>query len=141
LLYVRGVYRDSVDVKIARQVAKVCRQPHQVISVGQDYLREFRIGRPDRLHLGRRHGRQRLDGSLRQQDRPRDRALRLTGNYGQEILRSAVAFKAGPWPSQVLDEEFARLIGEARQTYGPSAAAIPWRSWPSNRCPGTIIRA
>ncbi len=121
-----GVYRDSVDVKIARQVAKVCRQPHQVISVGQDYLREFPDLAARTVYIS--DGAMDVSGSTDLYVNKIARGiapLRLTGNYGQEILRSAVAFKAGPWPSQVLDEEFARLIGEARQTYGAERGRHP----------------
>jgi asparagine synthase (glutamine-hydrolysing) len=36
-----GKYRDCADVKIAREVAKVCRQKHEVIPVGTEFLSRF----------------------------------------------------------------------------------------------------
>jgi asparagine synthase (glutamine-hydrolysing) len=36
-----GPYRDCADVKIARRIAMVCRQSHQTIAVGTDFLAKF----------------------------------------------------------------------------------------------------
>src|SRR5256885_1116138 len=36
-----GVRRECQDVILARQVARMCGQPHEVISVGTEFLTEF----------------------------------------------------------------------------------------------------
>ena len=36
-----GIYRDSFDVKVAREAAKVCKQPHQVLLLGKEFISDF----------------------------------------------------------------------------------------------------
>src|SRR6266536_387004 len=36
-----GPFRDSQDVKVGRKIAQICRQPHQVIEVGKEFLDAF----------------------------------------------------------------------------------------------------
>ncbi len=36
-----GTYRDSQDVIVARKVADICKQRHQVVTVGSDFLSQF----------------------------------------------------------------------------------------------------
>src|SRR5439155_7975299 len=36
-----GIYRDCADVTLARQIAKMCHQSHQVITVGSEFLHAF----------------------------------------------------------------------------------------------------
>ena len=36
-----GMFRDSIDVKLARNIAAICRQPHEVLTVGDDFLSQF----------------------------------------------------------------------------------------------------
>ena len=37
-----SMYRDSFDVKVARKVAKICKQKHFTIKVERDFYRSFR---------------------------------------------------------------------------------------------------
>jgi len=43
--------------------------------------------------------------------------VRLTGNYGSEILRGSVAFKPGSQHAKLLEPEFAHLVQNASETY------------------------
>jgi len=36
-----GTARDCQDVVIAREVARVCRQPHETITIGEEFLSRF----------------------------------------------------------------------------------------------------
>ena len=36
-----GVYRESQDVVVARRVANICGQKHEVITIGEDFLEQF----------------------------------------------------------------------------------------------------
>src|SRR5262249_39040329 len=36
-----GTYRESQDVRVARQVASACEQPYQVVTVGKEFLSRF----------------------------------------------------------------------------------------------------
>ena len=44
--------------------------------------------------------------------------VRLTGNYGSEIMRGNVTFRPGVMNEKLLDPEFAQLVRTASQTYG-----------------------
>lgn len=89
-----GLTRETVDVTIARQVADACGMPHQVLPINEDFFRRF----GDYADRTVRH----TDGCFgvlgaheiyfHEQAR-RVAPVRLTGNYGSEILRSMSTFK------------------------------------------------
>jgi asparagine synthase (glutamine-hydrolysing) len=90
-----GVLRECRDVKIARRVARATRQPHSVISVGRDFLRNFAHYAERSVYL--------TDGCASVRSAPdlyvnkMARAIapvRLTGNYGDQVLRHLVVFRA-----------------------------------------------
>lgn len=113
-----GVYRDCFDVRIARRIAKACSQPHQTITVGKDFFPEF-------LSLAERcvyisDGTMDVGGAVElyvnriaRQIAP----IRLTGNYGSEIVRGNVAFRPTNRYAVMLEPEFAKLVAEAAMTY------------------------
>lgn len=121
-----GPFRDCQDVKLARRVATLCGQPHQVLSFGRDFFSDFASlaeravfltdgtmdvsGAPE-LYLNR----------LARQVAP----VRLTGNYGQEILRSYIAFRPRPKPVSVLRGDVRRFLELAAQTYAEEAQVQP----------------
>lgn len=113
-----GMYRDCEDVKLARQVARICQQPHQVINVDRTFIGEFPKLAERTVYL--------TDGTMDVSASPdlfvnkiarQIAPIRLTGNYGQEILRGAIAFKPMPLDMGILEQEFARLVDRATQTY------------------------
>lgn len=113
-----GLYRDCVDVKVARQVAKLCGRPHQVIPVGREFLSEFPKLAEKTVYL--------TDGAMDVSGAPdlyvnrlaREIApVRMTGNYGGEILRSLVAFKPMPVDSAAFEPGFRNHIAQAARTY------------------------
>ena len=90
----RGMYNDCQDVIVARKVAKFCQQPHHEIMVGQDFLSRFPHYAERSVYL--------TDGCvevirspvLYTNEQVREIApVRMTGNYGSEVLRRLVAFK------------------------------------------------
>lgn len=136
-----GIYRDCVDVKVARQVAKLCGQPHQVIPVGREFLAEFPRLAEQTVYL--------TDGAMDVSGSPdlfvnrlaRGIApVRMTGNYGGEILRSLVAFKPMPVDSAAFEPGFRNHIGQAAQTYAQELnprrlsfvawKQVPWHHYP-----------
>ncbi len=89
-----GMFRECTDVEIARRVAAICAQPHEVIEVGNDFLRQFAELARSTVYL--------TDGAMDVSGTPDLFAnriargispVRMTGNYGSEILRQLVAFK------------------------------------------------
>src|SRR6185503_10455385 len=103
------IYRDCMDVKVARQVARICGQSHQVIPVDRRFLAEFPKLAEQTIHL--------TDGTMDVSGSPdlfanrlaREIApVRLTGNYGGEVLRSLVAFKPMPVAASVFEPGFGK---------------------------------
>jgi len=113
-----GSYRDCQDVKIAREVARISGQPHQVISVDRTFIDEFPNLAERTIYL--------TDGTLDVSASPdlyvnkiarQIAPIRLTGNYGQEILRGDIAFKPRAMSPGILDGDFSRLIKNSALTY------------------------
>ncbi|MGH9397741.1 MAG: asparagine synthase-related protein, partial [Terriglobia bacterium] len=113
-----GSYRDCQDVKVARQVARVCAQPHEAIPVGRDFLSQFARYAERAVYLS--------DGCIEVNRAPalycneRARAIapaRMTGNYGSEVLRPARAFKpVKPMPG-LFHPDLMRQVDAAGETY------------------------
>jgi asparagine synthase (glutamine-hydrolysing) len=135
-----GTYRDSQDVLTARKVAEFCGQPYEVIPVGQEFLRGFAHYAEQTVYL--------TDGCADVSRSPvlyaNERAaqiapVRMTGNYGSEVLRRMIAFKPSSPTAGLFSSELLPFFGQARETYakvvdGPSASVIafrqvPWHHW------------
>jgi asparagine synthase (glutamine-hydrolysing) len=113
-----GPYRDSADVTIARAVARICQQRHHVIPLTQRFFSEF-------AGLAKRSvvftdGALDITGSpglwanrLARQIAP----VRLTGNYGDEILRGHICFRPNPPSSALFDASFVPMVTAASRTY------------------------
>jgi asparagine synthase (glutamine-hydrolysing) len=132
-----GAYRDCFDVGVAREVAAAVGQPHQVIPLGDDFFENFGTLAEETVWLS--------DGNLdlcgtheiyfsraAKQLSP----IRLTGNYGSEVLRSVSTFKYNAPPEQLFDPsvigstaEAARAFAELKADHPVTFAAfneIPW---------------
>jgi asparagine synthase (glutamine-hydrolysing) len=99
-----GIYRECFDIDVARSVAKACGLSHETIALGEDFFRDFQTFAEQTIWL--------TDGSLdicgshevyysrvARQLAP----IRLTGNYGSEVLRSVSTFKHNPPPRGLFD--------------------------------------
>ena len=113
-----GMYRDSLDVSISRKVASACRQPHHVISLNKDFLTDFPKYAEKSIYIS--------DGLLDAgssyelffNKSAREIApVRMTGNFGSEVLRSVRAFKAVPPCDELLHRDFNSHIREAVDTF------------------------
>lgn len=121
-----GMYRDCGDVRIARAVARVCGQQHTTIGVGDEFLRRFPELAERTVFL--------TDGAMDVSAAPdlyanafaREIApVRMTGNYGGEILRSIVAFRPGRLPPAMYEPGFARLVADVADRYRDEGAVGP----------------
>jgi asparagine synthase (glutamine-hydrolysing) len=121
-----GTYRDCRDVLVARRVARECRQPHQVVQVGADFLSRFPQLAERTIYLS--------DGCADVSCAPpfyvcqQARAIapvRMTGNYGDQILRRFHAFKPRTPSADVFRPELMSYITAARQTYDRVADTHP----------------
>lgn len=113
-----GTYRDSEDVKVGRQVAGLCRQPYDVVRVDGSFLRAFRDAAQRCVYIT--DGAMDVSGAVGLFVNREARAfglVRMTGNYGSEILRLNVAFKPMPQDRAMLSPELATAAYEAAATY------------------------
>ncbi|MGE3228138.1 MAG: asparagine synthase-related protein [Hyphomicrobium sp.] len=121
-----GPYRDCADVKLARAIAGICRQPHRTIPVGDAFLDAFPALAEEAVAVS--DGTMDVTGAveLYVNRLARDIApVRLTGNYGSEIVRSNVAFRPARPHLAMLAPEFARLVEASGAAYQAERAGPP----------------
>ena len=135
-----GTYRECADVRIAMRIAKLCRQSHETIFIGPQFFNEFQSLAEKAVFVS--DGTMDVTGSVElyvnrivSQIAP----VRLTGNYGSEILRGNVAFRPGSLHEDLLDSEFAQLVRNACITYSSESQVhkvsfiafkqVPWHHY------------
>ncbi len=121
-----GPYRDCADVRIARKVATACGQPHQTISVGNEFLTEFPRLAEQTIYIT--DGAMDVTGAAELYVNRLARKIapvRLTGNYGSEILRRHVAFKPRVLTSGLFSPDFTSQIESAARSYSEEARCNP----------------
>jgi len=113
-----GTFRDCADVRVARQVASVCRQPHQVITVGEGFLARLHTYAERTVYLTDGCADVSRSADLYVNEKARAIApARMTGNYGGEVLRRVRAFKpVDPLPG-LFQGELLTSVRQARETY------------------------
>jgi asparagine synthase (glutamine-hydrolysing) len=111
-----GIYRDCFDVRVARKVARACGYQHQVLPLSAEFLTGF----PDLAAktVWTTDGTSDINGTheiylsrLARQIAP----VRLTGNYGSEVLRSQSTFKPLGLLPEIFDNEFLPFIQAGEQ--------------------------
>jgi asparagine synthase (glutamine-hydrolysing) len=113
-----GMFRDSEDVRVARQVASATGQSHEVLTVGREFLAQFPryaersvflsegsidVGRAPDLYLSQK---------------AREIApVKIVGTYGSEIIRHAVNLESNAPPPGLYSAAVAPAIEQADTTY------------------------
>jgi asparagine synthase (glutamine-hydrolysing) len=135
-----GSYRDCADARIARRVAAACGQPHQTISVGDEFLIQFPQCAEQTVRIT--DGAMDVSGAaelyvnrLARQIAP----VRLTGNYGSEILRRHVAFRPRALSREMFSSDFLLQLDRATSSYSKEAQGnslsfivfkqVPWHHY------------
>ena len=114
-----GMVRDCRDVVVSRRVARACNQPHKVIPVGEDFLSLFPRYAERTVFLSDGCAEVNHAPDLYVNERVRGIApVRMTGNYGGEVLRRVRAFKPVEPLPELFRPEFAPYIRRASETYG-----------------------
>jgi asparagine synthase (glutamine-hydrolysing) len=113
-----GMFRDCQDVVLARQVARACGQSYEVLSVGRDFLSRFPYYAERTVYLTDGCTDVSLSPVLYANVQASEIApVRITGNYGGEVLRCMRAFKArNPIPDLFVPELLPQFE-TARETY------------------------
>lgn len=111
-----SMLRENHDVRVARRVAQTCQQPFQVITTGQEFLSRFPHYAERAVYL--------TDGCVDVSRSPdvyvNEKArqiapVRITGNYGGELLRRVRTFK----PQEPLPGLFRpEILSHVRQASG-----------------------
>jgi asparagine synthase (glutamine-hydrolysing) len=113
-----GMFRDCRDVVVARQVADACEQTHEVISVGDEFLSRFPHYAERTVYLTDGCAGVGRSPDLYINERAREIApVRMTGNYGSELLRQVRTFKLLEPLAGLFQPELLGSMREARQTY------------------------
>jgi asparagine synthase (glutamine-hydrolysing) len=120
-----SMYRDHEDVKLARRIAAICEQPHQVIAAGPEFLSQFAHYAERTIFLTDACVDLSRSPDLYMQEKVREIApVRMVGTYGSEILLQAVMFKAGQ-PAGGLFEPLCEQIGAGIETYNAARNVHP----------------
>lgn len=109
-----SMFRETRDVKVARHVASECGYPHTVLTLGPEFLKAFRRHLERAVYLS--DGYLGLAGSAELYLNSLARGIapiRLTGNYGSELLRGVRAFKAVLPQVGFLERDYAAQIRRA----------------------------
>ncbi len=121
-----GSYRDSRDVIVSRRVAGACRQPHRVIGVGEDFLSTFDRYAERTVYLTDGCADVSRSADLYVNELAREiTPVRMTGNYGGEVLRRIRAFKPVDPPSGLFDAGLLSEARLARDTYARTIQVHP----------------
>jgi asparagine synthase (glutamine-hydrolysing) len=121
-----SMYRDNQDVQLARRVAKICGQQHQVITTGREFLTKFPYYAERSIYLTDACVDLSRSPDLYVSEKVREIApVRMVGTYGSEMLLHAVMFKAEEPAAGLYKQEFERQIEAAKKTYEASRQVHP----------------
>jgi asparagine synthase (glutamine-hydrolysing) len=113
-----GPFRESEDVRVGRRIASICRQPHQVIEVGDEFLAGFAGYAERSMFLSEGTVDMYRTADLYLSRRVRQIApAKIVGTYGSEILRRAVMFKPVALPAELFSRDFQAQVSAAGDTY------------------------
>jgi asparagine synthase (glutamine-hydrolysing) len=102
-----GMYRDCYDATVARKIAAICGQGHKTLRLDQEFLREFPRYAEEAIRISEGAIDLNAASELFLNELAREIALvRLTGNYGSEVLRRVRLLKGASKPSAVLHPDF-----------------------------------
>lgn len=113
-----GIYRNCHDAKIGAKIASICQQDHKIIRIRRAFFSEFPA--LAKKVITYTDGTMDVSGTaelfvLRE---ARDIApIRLTGNYGDQILRGVVGFENKPLYPNIFDGEFLYFVNQGHETY------------------------
>jgi asparagine synthase (glutamine-hydrolysing) len=113
-----GMYRESLDVELARTTATTCGQPHQVLTLGKEFLAAFPALARKTVYvsdggLGACGAYELYLNGLARAVAP----IRLTGNYGSEVFRGLRGVKAVVPAPEMVPPDVAQSVQLAMNTF------------------------
>jgi asparagine synthase (glutamine-hydrolysing) len=121
-----STYRDTHDVRVSRAVADRCGQPHRVLVLGAEFVREAPAHLEKAVFVS--DGYMGLSGAAELYLNAQARTIapvRITGNYGGELLRGFRAFKASVPRGDFLVPEFRAEVEAATHSFAAMAQMKP----------------
>jgi len=113
-----GTYRDCQDVVVSREVARALRQPYEVIPLDTEFLSRFGEYAERAVYLSDGCVRVNRGADLYLNELARTIApVRMTGNYGSEVLRWVPAFKPVRPDAELFSTDFLPFVNAASDTY------------------------
>src|SRR5579871_406047 len=113
-----SMFRESHDVRVAREIAKLCRQPYQVITVGDEFLANFPRYAERTMFMTEGQIDLNRTSDLYVSEKARQIApAKIVGTYGSEIVRHAVMFKPVAPPEGLFNAGMLADVNTARNTY------------------------
>lgn len=113
-----GMYRDCADVRLARRAVHICQQSHRVIPLTQDFFAQFPVLSERSVY--ETDGAMDVSGAVELCVNCQARQVapvRMTGNYGSEILRGNVVLKVDPLDRPLFDAAFLPAMDRAAVTF------------------------
>jgi asparagine synthase (glutamine-hydrolysing) len=113
-----STFRESRDVRLGRQIAKLCQQPHQVIKVGQEFLAGFPKFAERTISITEGGVDVNRASDLYVSGKARTIApAKIVGTYGSEIVRHMAMFKPAKLPAGLFASDFLPHVRDAETTY------------------------
>lgn len=113
-----SMYRDSIDVSIARKIANECEQAFQVIRIDKKYLSDYAAQTERAVFI--------TDGladvcmadevclsNIARQIAP----IKMTGKFGSQVMRRVSLLKFRDPDKQMISHEFKKYVSLAKETY------------------------
>jgi asparagine synthase (glutamine-hydrolysing) len=131
-----SMLRENHDVRVARRVAKVCSQPFQEITAGQEFLTRFPHYAERAVYLSEGCVDVSRSPDVYVNEKARQIAtVRMTGNYGGELLRRVRTFKpVEPLPG-LFQPELLSHVRQAGETFARLATGHPVSFAVFRQCP------
>ena len=113
-----SMYHDSLDVRIARQVAAVCHQPHYTLRIDRAFLSDFSTHASKTIFVSDGAADVCLADTLYLNARARAIApIRMTGKWGSQVLRHLSLLRERPRKNDLLHHDVTPQIARARETF------------------------
>jgi asparagine synthase (glutamine-hydrolysing) len=135
-----GSYRECEDVRIGRRVARACQQKHTLIPVTREFPADFPALAEQTVYYT--DGVMDVSGAVELYVNRLAREIapvRLTGNYGDEVLRGVIPFRPVTLCEDVFAREFVGNLRRAEETYAHETAGrrnsfiafkqVPWHHY------------
>jgi asparagine synthase (glutamine-hydrolysing) len=113
-----GPYREPQDVRIGRRVAEMCRQPYQIIQVGDEFLSKFPHYAERTIYLMEGRVDVYRSTDLYLSERAREIApVKVVGTHASEIIRRAIMFKPEEPQPGLFSSAFLEYVRKAPRIY------------------------